>query len=455
MANNKLLPSFNAPILKVILIILTLALQCHPRDALAGDKTYILSYSPVSLFHELVRDRVKEAYQRAGLNVQFIPLPNKRSLLSANNGDVDGDVGRIASIESSFPNLRRVDAKLIDLHGAAYTTRADIHHYDKGLLDHYRIGYVLGVRWAEDLIKGREATKARDYKGLFDLLKENRVDIVLATTASADAVIKQNTTSDLPIRKLEPVIFSEPIYHYLNKKNSAIIPRLEQAIREINRHPPLIFYTGVPSPQRDIVQARLREACRRIGQTCEVRFTGSSQRALVLAGSQGDGDAFRIGTIKAMEPEATDNLLLVPESILQIQFNVYTTGAPFPVNGWESLAGLRNGLRVGVKILEQKIPGNRTILPDSDRLFKMLAENRLDTVVEHGDVAEYTLYKLRLPNIRKLVPPLASFPGYVLIQKKHHQLVQPLADSLAAMKADGSFDRLKTEILNRYSLQTW
>ena len=94
--------------------------------AQADDKIYTLSYSPGTLFHQLVRDRTKVLYQRAGLKAKFIALPHNRSLISANEGMVDGDVGRVPSVEEKYQNLVRINVKLMDLNGAVYTSKNHI-----------------------------------------------------------------------------------------------------------------------------------------------------------------------------------------------------------------------------------------------------------------------------------------------------------------------------------------
>lgn len=115
-----------------------------------------------------------------------------------------------------------------------------------------------------------------------------------------------------------------------------------------------------------------------------------------MANEAGDGDVMRVPDIKKIVPDITGNLVQIPESISDITFNVYTKNTIFPVDGWQSLKNYRNGLRVGVKILEKNIPGYRTILPNSERLFQMLDQGRLDTVSEHSIVANDLIKKLHL-----------------------------------------------------------
>ena len=434
---------------RFLLVFSVLCIMSAPSSLLAAERVYRLSYSPGTLFHQLVRDRIAAVYQQAGFRTEFIPLPHNRSLISANDGVVDGDVGRVSSVENQYPKLKRVGEKLMDLNGAVYTLNPDIGKYEESLLDQYRVGYVLGVRWPQKKMAGKVATTAPDYTALFEMLLQGRVDLILATEASADAAMHSLKGRADEVRELQPYAFSAPIYHYVNEKNNNIIPQLEQALKRINQKQILVIYTGVKSPVLNVIRARLKEACRRIDRVCEVRLTGSSQRALVLANEKGDGDALRVAEIKKIAPDITGNLIQVPEPVIFTKFCVYSSGADFKIDGLDSLTGYRNGLRNGVKFLEKKIPGEKTLLPDSRRLFMMLQDKRLDTVSEHSELADFIIQKWNLSGIKKLQPPLAEFPGYIYLHKKHKELVPKLAASIASMKDDGSFNRIKKETVTQ------
>jgi len=199
----------------------------------AQQKTYVISYSPGTVFHSLVRDRVKVVYERAGLSVEFVPLPHKRSLQHANEGLIDAEVGRIPNVERKYLNLRRVNVNLINLTGAAYVATPTIEKYSDDLLDTEQVGIVLGVQWCQKKMQDRPSTKLTTYDALFEMLLLNRVNLVLATTASAESVLYNSTQDWKGIRRLEPPIFTAPIYHYVHKKNEHLIPLLEQTIRDL------------------------------------------------------------------------------------------------------------------------------------------------------------------------------------------------------------------------------
>jgi polar amino acid transport system substrate-binding protein len=215
-------------------LLLVLVVLVLPFSVSAEDKTYVISYSPGTLFHELVRDRMKVVYEEAGIKAEFIAMPHKRALTSGNAGIVDGDVGRVPSVLEKYPNLRRVNVKVMDLNGVVYTTREEIHSYRPEILKEYRVGFVRGVLWPEKKMHGLESTSVDTYEILFEMLLQGRIDIAMATEVSSDKVVAELADNADKIRKLAPFIFTAPIHHYVHKKNESIIPLLEQALMELN-----------------------------------------------------------------------------------------------------------------------------------------------------------------------------------------------------------------------------
>ena len=197
---------------------------------------YRVSYSPGAAIHALARERVKAVYERAGLSVEFVPMPHKRSLHSASEGLVDGEVGRIAGMEKRYPGLRRVNVKLIDMVGAAYVREeSDITRYRQELLGTVRVGTIFGVQWSLNELNGRPAELVSDYDKLLGMLVEKRVDLALGSTLSVEAALKGNRSRNKRIRRLNPLVFCQPLYHYVHEKNEHLIPLLEKALRELQQ----------------------------------------------------------------------------------------------------------------------------------------------------------------------------------------------------------------------------
>jgi len=224
----------NSILIKKMTYTLILSLTFLSFNAFSKEKVYTLSYSPGSDYHALVRDRMKAVYKRAGLKAEFIPIPHKRSVASANEGIVDGDVGRNPVVEKKFKNLRRVNVKVSKSLGSVYTINDDIKSYNIDMLKKYTVGYVSGVRWVKKKMKGTEATTVKTYPQLMKMLIEGRIDLAIGTDISADAVIKQIGKKAEKIRKLSPYANRSPTFHFVHKKNADIIPKLEKALTELH-----------------------------------------------------------------------------------------------------------------------------------------------------------------------------------------------------------------------------
>lgn len=211
----------------------------------------------------------------------------------------------------------------------------------------------------------------------------------------------------------------------------------------------LVFYSALPDPLSSALSGLLRHACQMSDLACRLERVESSERALVLANERGSGDAMRVPTIKEIAPGLTNNLLQVPERIAIIEIFTYTRDQELRVKDWDSLKEYKNGYRVGAKILEKNVPGQRTALPEAKRLFLMLDEGRLDTVIEHGYIGDFYLKSMKIKGVRKVSPPLVSMSGHLMVHKKHAELISEFSENLRKMKIDGSYNRIWNEVLSQ------
>lgn len=195
---------------------------------------YRIGYVPNAQISLESKNRLEVVYARAGLPVEFVPLPQKRSLQMAAEGLLDGDAGRIYGLEKDYPTMVRVGGKLLDFNGAAYALKGrDIGEYRDSLLDGMKVGALWGVVWVERVMKGRSLEQLKTYESLFAMLLDGRIDIALSSRRSAEAIFDKDPPFYANIRRLEPFVFQTPFYHYLNEKNADVVPLIEKALGEL------------------------------------------------------------------------------------------------------------------------------------------------------------------------------------------------------------------------------
>ena len=188
------------------------------------------------------------------------------------------------------------------------------------------------------------------------------------------------------------------------------------------------------------------EAFRRLGYQFKL-LSLPGERSLVDANSGVvDGEATRIAQL---DLDKYPNLLQVPEPIIVIKDGAYSADPSIKINGWESLRGkgYKVGLFKGIKSVEQKLPlyvdkKDIITLTGFEQSLKMLQTRRIDLFIASTLLEESA--PMNSPAYRdiKRVGIVEEKIAYPWLHKRHKALAPRLADTLKAMKADGTFKKL-------------
>jgi len=183
-----------------------------------------------------------------------------------------------------------------------------------------------------------------------------------------------------------------------------------------------------------------REAMKRIGYKLVID-NQPAERALNSA-NKGyiDGEISRIKGLNI----TYNNLIRVPEKIMDWEFVVFSS---IPVNlqqGWDSLANKNVAFINGWKILENSVPKTASITKTRNlaQLFTLLEMDRTDIIIYEHWGGNYVIKEKQFDNIRMRMPPLATREMFIYLHKKHAFLVPLLSQALIDMKRDGSYERL-------------
>lgn len=160
-----------------------------------------------------------------------------------------------------------------------------------------------------------------------------------------------------------------------------------------------------------------------------------------LADSDAGKTDGEVNRIKAIEHQH-HNLIRVPEPINAIDGMAFTCGGPIPIDGWDSLRGLRIGVRHGIRFAEMATRGWSDIYTanEYDHLFDLLFRGRLDVVVASRKVGQAQSRRDLTGCLRANEPPLQSIPLYHYLHKRHEDLVPAITRTLKQMRASGEYD---------------
>ena len=102
-----------------------------------------------------------EAYQRLGIKLEVQPFPFGRSLLLANEGSVDGELYRIAGIQTEYKNLVMVDVPIAMAEVAVFTNLPKLEpSFDN--VRPYKLAYVRGSKLIEATLQGYQTLPLTD-----------------------------------------------------------------------------------------------------------------------------------------------------------------------------------------------------------------------------------------------------------------------------------------------------
>ncbi|MEK6664698.1 MAG: transporter substrate-binding domain-containing protein [Pseudomonadota bacterium] len=172
-----------------------------------------------------------EAFRRAGVTLRLVKLPAERALVNANLGIGDGDLTRIAGLETQYPNLVRVPEKLVDYTFAAFSKGATIPARWETIRTR-PVGHIKGWKIYEQQLAGAaHILETEDAGQLFRMLERDRVDVALYERWLGAALVRQQGIQG--VRAIEPPLAKREMFIYLHKRHAALVPKLAAALKAI------------------------------------------------------------------------------------------------------------------------------------------------------------------------------------------------------------------------------
>ena len=177
---------------------------------------------------------VAEIFRRVGRRARVqVYEASERAMINANNGIDDGTALRIKGLEALYPNLLRVDEKVMDNDFVAYSMKLNFPTRDWNSLTTHQVAYILGWKIFErNVPTAVSVTKVKDPQQLFSLLQHDRTDVILYERWQGLWRARQ---LGLAVNTLEPPLARQEMFLYLNKAHAELVPKVERALAEMKR----------------------------------------------------------------------------------------------------------------------------------------------------------------------------------------------------------------------------
>ncbi len=174
-----------------------------------------------------------QAYAELNQPVEFIELPVRRALDMLLKGQLDGNFYRVAEIAQQYPMLFRVETPLNIVEVRMYRNNPAIHPKNWAQLQHLKVGYLRGTLMIEHQLNSAIVrVEAGTQDEIFKLLSRGVVDIVLVVEPTQCP--PSSTAVAAKLERLDEVLVSVPLYHYLAERHREIGIRLNTVLKRMH-----------------------------------------------------------------------------------------------------------------------------------------------------------------------------------------------------------------------------
>ena len=174
---------------------------------------------------------LREAYARLGYEFEVRYYDGHEALIHSNAGLVDGELMRVDGINRQFENLVQIPIPVNYLDIVAFTRDQDFHVHGWSSLQPYRIGVIKSILAIEEPTRGMNRVYAASVDELVQLLHDEEIDIAPMPRTTGLIAVQAHPQSG--VRELPGVLETIFIYHYLNAKNSHLVPDLERELKSM------------------------------------------------------------------------------------------------------------------------------------------------------------------------------------------------------------------------------
>ena len=157
-------------------------------------------------------------------------MPGERSLINLDKGVDDATAVRIEGLERLYPHVRRVPEPIMRSEFVAFTRNVDLATTDWSTLQPYNVAFINGWKILEANVgETRSVTKVRDSEQLFNLLINDRADLIIFEKWEGLHIIDALGTEDITM--LQPPLAMPEMYMYVHEKHERLIPELVAALK--------------------------------------------------------------------------------------------------------------------------------------------------------------------------------------------------------------------------------
>ena len=218
--------------------IYTLVLFLFSLSALAEDKLVFATHSraPLSLY---LKEVIQEALKPYSIQAEVLELPGSRVILQVNNGWIDGDLSRVENFKNisdySTSNYRRVNEAIVltEIVMITLAHKEIVQPLTWKTINQGSVAFLRGSNTIRKNLDSKNRVSLTSNIQVLEMVANERADSAIMFASVATSLLKQHAELNEKLIIQKSAVMSYPLFIFLNKKHSKLIPKLEQSIRQL------------------------------------------------------------------------------------------------------------------------------------------------------------------------------------------------------------------------------
>lgn len=171
------------------------------------------------------------AYNELGYDVHIIDFNHQSALSAANNGTLDGQLGRVSTISQRYTNLHAVNFPLFEFN-LVLLKNCQQCRFEQINSIAIQVGYPAAQSYLDEHPFIGDVIKVKSVTAQLNLLTQQKVQGVLLLDFLLSTKHPQFDVNQFQIEVLAPI----KSFHFLHARHSALIPKLEEQLHKLNEN---------------------------------------------------------------------------------------------------------------------------------------------------------------------------------------------------------------------------
>lgn len=184
--------------------------------------------------HAAIEPVLSDIYAGLGVDVSFVEMSGRRSLIESASGRTSGTIARVGTVGETYADLIPIETPVAWLETTAFgspDTVAGIGTVED--LDGLTVGIVLGMGDPEAIgAEARNVVAAPNAVSMFRMLELGRIDVALISVFEGLAYVACRGLSGT-IAASEPLV-RQPLYHFLHQQHAELALKVNDILEAMD-----------------------------------------------------------------------------------------------------------------------------------------------------------------------------------------------------------------------------